>query len=209
MSSFRGKLAKFFDELALAFKGLLLATKQKSFWLSFLVTFFVFGLLINLLSNGFSSFRLIFSGNLSLAWKVLSGAFLGIFGIEKSFLDFFLNFVLILFQSILIALVFFVREHNKEANSSATESSAIVAGLAVLGSGCPTCGTTLLAPVLGAILSGTSGAVAVAGKISLALNFLAILLAFFVFKKLGFETYAIIKSDIYHKKKGSSDEKAN
>ena len=77
------------------------------------------------------------------------------------------------------------------------ESSALVAGLAVLGSGCPTCGTTLLAPVLGTILSGTSSAVAMAGAISLIINAIAIILAIFVFKRLGFMTYAIIKSERY------------
>ena len=116
--------------------------------------------------------------------------------------------VLILFQSILIALVFFVAKHNRaekqqKKSDSGFESSAIVAGLVVLGSGCPTCGTTLLAPILGTILSGASGSVALAGKLSLLLNFFAILLAIFVFKKLGFMTYAIIKSEHYLKKEKS------
>jgi len=200
--------AKWFDELALAAKGLLLYTRRKTFWLPFIITFLVFGLLINLLSNGFSSFKLIFSGNLSLAWSVLSSAFLAIFGIGKAFPDFLLNFFLSLLQAILISLVIFVFKHNKA--SANAESSAIVAGLAILGSGCPTCGTTLLAPVLGAVLSGTTSAVSAAGYISLVLNILAIILAIFVFKKLGFETYAIIKSEEYQKKKEKgvrSDEK--
>ena len=70
----------------------------------------------------------------------------------------------------------------------------------MLGSGCPTCGTTLLAPILGAVLSGTTGAVKIAGTLSLVFNIVAILLAILVFRKLGLETYAIIKSEEFKEK---------
>lgn len=211
--------ARFFDEFALAGRGLLLASRKKSFWPPFILTFLIFGTLINLLSAGFTSFQLIGSclsaGDFSGAFQIISGAFLNIFGFDRDFLDFVLNFALTLLQSVLIALVVFVYRHNRQAkrtqqlttksstqseSSGALESSAIVAGLAVLGSGCPTCGTTLLAPVLGAVLSGTSGAVALAGSLSLAFNIIAILLAILVFRKLGYQTYAIIKSEEFKEK---------
>ncbi|MBQ1528395.1 hypothetical protein IIZ77_01955 [Candidatus Saccharibacteria bacterium] len=215
-------LARFFDEFALAGRGLLLTTRKKSFWLAFIITFIVFGTLINLLASGFTSFQLIgaclSSGDFGGAFKIIWGAFLAIFGVGREFTDFALNFVLTLFQSVLIALVVFVFKHNKKtkraqkaetakpksqiqsADSGALESSAIVAGLAVLGSGCPTCGTTLLAPILGAILSGTTGAVKLAGALSLVFNIVAILLAILVFRKLGYQTYAIIKSEEFKEK---------
>lgn len=202
-------LSRFFDEFLLAGRGLLLATRKKSFWPPFVITFLVFGTLINLLSSGFTSFQLIGSclgsGDIVGALKIIGNAFLNIFGVGRDFPDFALNFALTLLQSILISLVVFVYRHNKrekaeKTDSSGLESSAIVAGLAVLGSGCPTCGTTLLAPVLGAVLSGTSGAVALAGTLSLILNLVAVLLAILVFRKLGLETYAIIKSEEFKEK---------
>ncbi|MBR3180937.1 hypothetical protein IKF63_02560 [Candidatus Saccharibacteria bacterium] len=200
----KDQLAKWCDEFLLAAKGFLLASRKKSFWPPFILTFLIFGTLINLLSNGFSSFGLIGinlkSGNFLGALNVIKSAFLAIFGVNKSFSDWLLNFCLIFLQSSLIALVFFVAKHNKKTNEG-LESSAIVAGLVVLGSGCPTCGTTLLAPVIGTILSGASGAISLAGKISFLLNVLAIILAILVFKKLGFSAYAIIKSEEYMKKK--------
>ena len=210
----RLNFARFFDEFALAGRGLLLATKKKSFWLVFIPTFLIFGTLINLLSSGFTSFQLIGgcleSGDFAGAFKIIGGAFLANFGVGRNFLDFALNFVLTLFQSILISLVVFVAKHNrkerkerkeqKAEKASGLESSALVAGLAVLGSGCPTCGTTLLAPVLGALLSGTTGAVKLADTLSVVLNILAILLAILVFRKLGLETYAIIKSEHFKEK---------
>ncbi len=204
-------LARFFDEFALAGRGLLLATRKKTFWIPFIITFIVFGTLINLLSSGFTSFQLIGSsiggGDFGTAFKIIGNAFLGVFGVGRNFLDWILNFVLTFLQSVLIALVVFVAKHNKKEReeketdkSSGIESSALVAGLVVLGSGCPTCGTTLLAPVIGALVSGTTGAVALAGTLSTVLNVLAILLAILVFKKLGLQTYAIIKSEHFKEK---------
>lgn len=193
-------LANWFDQFALAAQGFLLATRRREFWPPFCLTFLIFGTLLNLLSNGFASFALIFASSLAGAGKILLNAFLGIFGVGKSFGDFFLNLVLILLQSVLVALVCFVAQHNRQQRQSERTSAALVAGLAVLGSGCPTCGTTLLAPVLGALLSGSASAVALAGTLSLVLNILAILLAILVFKKLGFIAYATIKSETYTEK---------
>ena len=209
-------LARFFDEFALAGRGLLLASRKKTFWPPFVLTFLLFGTLINLLSAGFTSFQLIGSClgdcDFSGALQILTRAFLNVFGVGRDFLDFALNLILTLFQAILLSLAIFIYRHNQKtkraqanppaaAESSASlESSAIVAGLAVLGSGCPTCGTTLLAPLLGTLLSGTSSAVAIAGTLSSALNALAILLAILVFRKLGLQTYAIIKSEEFKEK---------
>ncbi|MBQ6396508.1 hypothetical protein IJH89_02920 [Candidatus Saccharibacteria bacterium] len=204
---FKNRLLKFFDDLGLAGRGLLLATRKKSFWPPFLLTFFIFGILINLLSSGVSVFSLMFSSP-AMFFKLIGSAFLGLFGFSRNFLDWILNFFLTLLQSILVALVVLVFRHNKSARSSESvkpnrpssdssglESSALVAGLALLGSGCPTCGTTLLAPLLSTVVSGVSGGVALAGKLSFLFNFLAFILALLAFKKLGLETYAIIKSD--------------
>ena len=222
------RVTKFFDDFALAGRGLLLATREKSFWLPFILTFLIFGTLINLLSSGFASFQLIggciSSGDLAGAFRIIGNAFLAIFGIGRGFLDFAINFIQTFFQSVLIALVVFVAKHNraekrakteaakgdkstliKSDGASGLESSALVAGLAVLGSGCPTCGTTLLAPVLGAILSGTTGAVSLAGTLSLILNIVAILIAILVFRKLGVQTYAIIKSRHFKEKHHEKD----
>lgn len=214
--------ARFFDEYALAGRGLLLAMRTKTFWITFILTFFIFGIILNLLSiKGFGSFQLIGtyigSGNFAGVFKIISDAFLNIFGIGRDFRDFIINFLLTLLQSILIALVVFVAKHNhkekkakkeeskekkekKEDKSGGIQSSAIVAGLAFLGSGCPTCQTALLTPIIGTLLSGVSGAAAIAGTISLILNILAIFIGILVFRKLGLETYAIIKSEQFKEK---------
>lgn len=218
------RILKFFDDFNLAARGFLLAFSRRKFRIIFVVIFVAFSLLLNLLTNGLSSFRLIFSGSPVLAFGVLRTAFLGTFGIGKNFLDFILNFLLSLLQAGLLSLVIFVYQHNKKTNSarqkhspkasesgqdssasSGFETSAIVAGLALLGSGCPTCGTTLLAPILSTFLSGVAGGVALAGKLAALFNIFAFLLGLLAFRKLGLETYAIIKSEKFMNRKKKED----
>ena len=123
----RVNFAKFFDEFTLAGRGLLLATKKRFFWPPFLITFLVFGTLLNLLSSGFTSFQLIASnlgsGNIAGALQIIGNAFLAIFGVGRNFVDFALNFLLTLLQSILIALVIFVARHNRAVKKAKTETS--------------------------------------------------------------------------------------
>ena len=96
-------------------------------------------------------------------------------------------------------------------NSASVQNSGIVAILAVLGSGCPTCGTALLTPILTTIFG--SG-VALAGTVSSIITWAAILLAFFTLKKLGYNAYVAIitknlKKDRDIIEKRSLDEKRN
>ena len=207
MKPLKRKILRFFDEFSLAAKGVLLASKYKTFLLPAIIGFLVFGTLLNLLSGGFGVFKLIFLSGFPGGLKIILNAFLGIFGVNKNFLDWILNFSISLLQGVLIGLVFFVYKKNKEKAGETAETAGIAAGLAILGTGCPTCGTTLLAPVIATIFSGSS--FAVAGTISGVITFLAVVIALFTFKKVGFETYAIIKSERYFKKKkGKNEEKS-
>ena len=98
----------------------------------------------------------------------------------------------------MIGLVSFVLKYRKD--TADLQNAGIITGLIVLGSGCPTCGTTVLTPIIISIL-GSSG-MAMAGAMSWGLTIASIILALIVFKKVGFETYAIIKSEEFTKKKG-------
>ena len=76
--------------------------------------------------------------------------------------------------------------HQNAANA---QSAGIVAGLAVLSAGCPTCGTSLLLPIIGMF---TSAGGALAGVISGVVYAVAILVALWALKRVGREAYAII-----------------
>ena len=158
---------------------------------------------MNLLSGGTASFSLIAVVDFPEKLKIIFDAFLALFGVGRSFLDWMLSFSIALIQGILVGLVALVWKKRKD-NASAAENSdnlqrsALAVGFAVLGSGCPTCGTTLLAPLIGAISS--SGGLALAGAISGILTVISYLIALFALKKVGKEAYIEIVNEQYNKK---------
>ncbi|MBR3365678.1 hypothetical protein IKG48_00965 [Candidatus Saccharibacteria bacterium] len=201
------------EQCKFSVRGLFLATKEKHFWFGFVPTFCIFGTLLNLLSGGFAAFNLIgtlgFPGGIKVIWD----AFLQTFGINRNFVDWLSIFLLALLQGLLIGLLVTVIKYSKKGadNSASVQNSGIIAILAVLGSGCPTCGTALLTPVLTAVFG--SG-VALAGTVSAIITWLAILLALFTLKKLGYNAYvAIVTNNLPKKhdiiKKRSVNEKSN
>lgn len=202
------RLDKWLDEWKMAASGTLLATRDWKFNLTTLITFLIFGTLMNLLSSSTAALSLFWATDFSGKISILGDSFLAIFGVGRNFWDWLLLFLITLLQSILIGLVILVwqkkRRNRREQlladvhNSDNLQSAGLVAGLAILGSGCPTCGTTLLMPVIGAIFSSSS--YALAGAISGILTFAAVLLALFTLKRIGREAYAMIISEEFTKR---------
>ena len=195
---------KWLDEFVLATKGITLVTKEKRFWFGFVPAFIFFGMLMNLLSGGFSNFELMAATGFSGSMQILGKAFIGIFGINQPFFSWLPVFGIALLQGILIGLIVFLWAKKREQkdsskNSDNIEKAGIITGLIALGAGCPTCGTTLLTPLLGAMFS--TGGLAVTGTISMIVTWLAIIIAILSLKRLGVETYAIIINDKYLRKK--------
>ena len=193
---------KFFDEFALAFQGILLATREKRFWSGFVPSFFFFGFLMNLLSGGLAKFELISVLGFPNSLKILLDTFLAIFGLNQLFLDWLPIFLISILQGTLIGLITLLwnkKRENSAKNSENLEKAGIITGLIALGAGCPTCGTTLLTPLLGALFS--SGGVAITGAVSTVVTWLAILIAVLSLKRLGVESYVIIVNEKYLRKK--------
>ncbi len=196
---------KWLDEFVLAGKGILLATREKRFWYGFIPAFLFFGILMNLLAGGFSKFELMSSLGFPKNLKILFDSFLGVFGLNQPFLDWLPIFAISILQGTLIGLIVLLWNKKRESsaknskNSENLEKAGIITGLIALGAGCPTCGTTLLTPLLGAIFS--TGGLAVTGTISTVVTWLAIIIAIFALKRLGLETYAIIVNERYLQKK--------
>lgn len=202
-----GRIGKRFDrwvdEWKMACSGILLATRDWKFDLTAILTFVIFGTLMNLLASSTAALDLFWATDGAGKAAIIWDSFLAIFGVGRNFWDWILLFVITLLQSVLIGLVVLVwrkKHHNRRENLLAgvqnadnLQSAGLVAGLAVLGSGCPTCGTTLLMPVLGTVFS--SGGYALAGAISWLLTAGAILLALFSLRRIGKDAYAMIKSD--------------
>lgn len=200
---------KWLDEFVLAAKGIMLATHEKRFWYGFVPAFLFFGLLMNLLSGGFSTFELMGAVGFPDCLIILGKNFLGIFGVNRFFLDWIPIFAISIMQGILIGLIILLwakKRENGTKNSENLEKAGIITGLIALGAGCPTCGTTLLTPLLGAIFS--TGGLAITGTISMIVTWLAIIIAVLSLKRLGVETYATIINERYLKKKEEREKRA-
>lgn len=199
----RHRLERWLDECKMAFSGVVLATRERRFLIATLIAFVIFGTLINLLSGSTSAFNLFWATDLPGKLAIIGNAFLAIFGIGRNFWDWLLLFFITILQSLLIGLVALVwqkrRRSKKEQvvataqNADNLQSAGLAAGLAILGSGCPTCGTTLLMPLLGTLFSSSS--YMLAGIISGLLTVAAILLALWSLKRIGKDAYVMILSE--------------
>lgn len=182
----------------LAFRGISLAMREKRFWVAFVLTFLIFGVVLNLLNSGTAGVNLLFIGGIEGFFRTLWKSLLAVFGIGRNFSDFILTFGILLLQSLLIATIIIVMKHNRddkiitadEAERAKTgwQNSGLIAGLAILGSGCPTCGTALITPVLGMLFS--TGGYAIAGTVSWIITLLAIIVAIFSLRSAGIDAYA-------------------
>ena len=195
---------KWLDGFALAGKGILLATKERRFWYGFVPSFFFFSFLMNMLSGGLSKFELIrilgFPGGL----RVIGENIIAIFGITQPFLDWLPIFFIAILQGILIGLIVLLWQKKKNQNSANIEKAGIITGLIALGAGCPTCGTTLITPLIGTIFS--AGSLSIASTISTIVTWLAIIIAILSLKRLGEETYVTIVNEKYLAKRASKKE---
>lgn len=202
------RIDRWLDEWKMALSGILLATRGPRFLLTFALAFVIFGTLMSLLAGSTAALSLFWSTDLGGKFAIIRDGFLGLFGVGRSFWDWLLIFAVTLLQSILIGLIVLVwqkrrpaRSHSKPSQDSAAttknsdnlQNAGLAAGLAVLGSGCPTCGTTLLAPILGTIFSSSS--YALASTISGLLTAAAILLALFSLRRVGKDAFVLIKSE--------------
>lgn len=205
MASFGYRLNRWFDECKMAFSGIVLATREWKFLIAFGLSFIVFGTLMNLLSGSFAGWDLFWAVDFGGKMRLLGQAFLANFGVSRALPDWALTFAITLLQSILIGLVVLVWQKKRRRKLSAeaknlnnVSDAGLVTGLAILGSGCPTCGTTLLAPLLGTLLS--SGGFALAGVLSGLITVAAVVLALFALKRIGKDAYVMIIAERYEKR---------
>lgn len=205
MANLSHRFSKWLDECKMALSGIVLATREWKFLLAFFLSFIIFGTLMNLLSGSFAGWDLFWAADFGGKMRLLGQAFLANFGVNRALLDWAITFVITILQSILIGLVVLVWQKKRRQkvlaeakNLNNVSDVGLVTGLAILGSGCPTCGTTLLAPLLGTILS--SGGFAIAGVISGLITVAAVILALFALKRVGKDAYVMIVAERYEKR---------
>lgn len=201
-------IRRWFDKWKIALSGILLSTKDIRFLVAFLITFIVFGTLMTLLSGSTAAWSLFWATDLGGKMQIIGSGFLGLFGVDRSFWDWCLTFVITILQSIIIGLIVIVwrqrRRSKREqllanvSNSDNVQGASLAAGLAILGSGCPSCGTTLLAPLISTFVS--TGSYALASILSSILTIAAIIVALFALRRLGNDAYALIVSERFNQR---------
>ena len=182
----------------MALAGVARAAKSPKFIVGAVLIALFFGTLMHILSVGLSGMQILFSGaDFSLKIEVLKNGFLQNFGIGINFWDFLPIFLISVIEGVLIMMIIAtsrLKKQSKKLTDKVNETkesgkiSAIAAGLAVLGTGCPTCGTSLLVPVLGSVFAGSSAAI---GAVSVILTIIAVIIALLALKKVGTEYFAL------------------
>lgn len=206
---------KWLDGFALAGKGILLVTKERKFQIGFVVAFLFFGTLMNLLAGGMSKFQLMGAVGIGGTMKIIGDALIGVFGVNMIFMEWVPVFTIAVLQGILIGLIVFLWDKKRKqpgttdnetnTNSANVEKAGIITGLIALGAGCPTCGTTLLTPLMGAIFS--TGGLAASGVISGIVTAVAIMIAILALRRIGEEAYVIIINEKYMRRRAEREKK--
>lgn len=139
--------------------------------------FVIFGLLLALLSVGTTDLGLLFAGvDAGVKWGIIGRAALSVVGDPQILL-------LTLVQTLqIVALARIVRQ-PKACRVGDVEGVGIVAILALLGVGCPTCGLSLLAPVLLAVFG--SGALVAGSVLGGVIRVVALIVGIVMIKQLG------------------------
>ncbi len=178
----------------MAAEGAVSATREKRFWLGFVPAFLGFGWLMNMLAGGTAKFQMMFGMPFPEGLKIAGENLIALFGVGQPFLEWLPVFAIAVLQGWLIGMIVLLWK-KKQENAANLEKVGIVTGLIALGAGCPTCGTTLIAPLLGAIFS--TGGLAITGTVSTIVTWIAIIVAVFALRRLGLENYVIIKNEKY------------
>ncbi len=225
MKTMKAKVEKWLDSTKMSCLGIVMVSREWRFWAVFVPVLIVFGTLLSLLSGGLGAVNLFFASDFGGKMQIIGDGFLGFLGKDRAVLDFLQNLAIALLQSLLIALIVVVYKKRKQSNlerkrnkkkqkhsqnkhsqdeAGVISNAGIAAGLALLGSGCPTCGTTLITPIIASLFSSSS--YAIAGTISGIITVLAILLILWSLRRVGLEAYAIIIDEKWRRKRQKTEE---
>jgi hypothetical protein len=144
-----------------------------------LAIFLIFGMILSLLMSGTTEFALLFSSiDAGAKFGILGGAFVRLFTSP-------LTLIMVLLQSVVLTLLVKVIRQPKSCAPGDSANAGFGALFTLLGSGCPTCGVSLLTPILATIFAGGAyAAVAVLGTVA---TFAAFVINLWTLKKLGTE----------------------
>ena len=200
----RNKCELVLDRIKLAMSGSGFCLSRKKYALMFTFCSFGFLYFLTFFQSGNSNFQLLFS-HLEAEQKIelLGHVFLTCF---HNFLSFEgLSLVLLaLLQGLAVTLMVYVWRHKKQDVVFSTASTSTVASaLGFVALGCPSCGISLLTPILSAIAGASAGLLA--EKVNIILTLVAYGLLIYSICKLGYLVFVIVTAARYKEKHASKN----
>jgi hypothetical protein len=192
---------KFWGKTKMGLEGILIVMRQPKYILIALTGFLVFSFIFALFQDGSSTWDLLFSG---IAFSSKLGLLLNVFvKILNNFIDpwgLVLNGLAILQGATISLLAFNIQKKVKAKDTrSSIEAGGVGAAISLIALGCPTCGTSLIAPFLTVVLG--SSAMALVGVLGWIFTVLAAILLLYAVRKLGINAYLQEKQICLNSKK--------
>ena len=206
--SFGKRIAKWFGGLAdkakFALVGFRYLFERPKYIACFIIAALIFLYILAQLQEGGVSWSLLWSG-LPFAKKIgVFGTSLALMGECFTSLHGLVLVLLALMQGLAVAgIVFALRNREKDQAINHASTGSIASILAIVTLGCPTCGITLLTPIL-TMIAG-AGAVAMAEKIGVVLTIIAFILLLYTLISLGYLIFVNVSASRAKENHAKSD----
>ncbi len=208
VNKFQRKLKNLFetfvDRCKFAVVGYKYLLSRPRYVIALIISFLVFLYILSQLQNGGSNWNLLWSGlDFGQKMQVFGNSLASMLGNFTSFTG-ILIVILALMQSLCVAgIVFAIRHRQKDDAINGASAGSIASILAFVTLGCPTCGMTLLTPLL-TMIAGTS-AVALAERLGVILSIVAFVLLFFTLIHLGYLIFVNVSAERAKEKHAKSN----
>ena len=194
----------FVDRTKFALVGYKYLLQKPRYITALIISFLIFLYILTQLQDGGSNWQLLWSG-LDFGRKMQVFG-MSLFAMLQNFTSLMgvVIVILALMQSLCVAgIVFAIRHRQKDDAINGASTGSIASILAFVTLGCPTCGMTLLTPLL-TMIAGTS-AVALAEKLGVILSIVAFVLLFFTLVQLGYQIFVNVSAERAKEKHAKSN----
>lgn len=198
-SSIKDSFSLALDRIKLGSIGISYLLTFKKYLLLFVLAWAFFLYFLTFFKDGSGNLALLFSGissdqKLSLLWHVVLscfGNFTSLYGLSLVLLS--------LLQGLAISLMVYTWRHKyKDQTLSSASTSTVASALGFVALGCPSCGISLLTPILSA-LAGASASI-LAERVGVLLTIIAFGLLFYSVFHLGYLVFVIVSARKYKEK---------
>ncbi|MFV0484810.1 MAG: hypothetical protein ACK5MU_01080 [Candidatus Saccharimonadales bacterium] len=199
MKKLRNTLDLWVDETKMSIVGIGVALKRPKTIIATTVFPLLFAYILTLFKNGTGTWNLFWSG-IPFGGKLNAGLSVWQRVLENfTSWDGLLIILLSVLQGLTIAMLLYVwKNREKKAAVAGLEAGGVGTALGFLALGCPSCGISLLTPLLTTI-AGT-GAMALADTLGWIFMILAFILLLHALRRMGYSAF-IMKSSKRHKEK--------